>query len=360
MAQELPTLTLLQMETVEENWDKIKFVDLVKLVSGDPTADGRSLMGRAIKAYLGDRKPIYGEYVKKPEVVLTEEQKEYIKNNIFPAGAEKPVTGTVLAREVFNKPNLCGLDLETKAVVAYIKTLPQEISKQNLSDDTDEEYRAPSTLKQITEAVNKYLLTKFDYTQLSAAQKRTFESLLAFVSAPRYLQMMNSYKSKSNRVIFEGEFIRTIYDKPDLTPDDINLCINLCWNYVQMITINRHLDILNERYEIAVQDIDTKISTPLADMITAKTQELKECDNRQQKIINALNSSRSERNKNKKQDSLSLAHLIEWWKDDKERKARINREELRKQEVGEELNRLENMSELKCRIAGFTRSELLN
>jgi hypothetical protein len=351
-----------QKKFVDEHYNKLKFIDLVKQTFNNPELDGRCSEARAIKEHLGDREPIPTAYQRLPSVVLTEEQKEFIANNAkhIKSASGKP-SHTEIARQLFQNRLLGPLSLEARTVSEYLKTLPEEVSGLNKSDDITDEYKAPATYKQLCEKLKEFsVLSEVDYTKLNNNQKRHFDILISFYQSPRFLQMINSYSSKVSRMIFEGEFIRTIYDKPDLTNDELNLCINLAYNYVHMITLNRHKDILDQKYEDSLSDPEAKASQALAEMIKAKSTELKECDARQQQIIKALSGSRAERNKNKVENSLTVASLIEWWKDETERKARIRREELRREEVGRELDRLESMPELKARIIGFTRSELLN
>lgn len=361
MAKNPTLLTEEQKKFIDQNWNKLKFVDLVKQTFQNQELDGRCVEARSIKEYLGDREPIPTAYQRLPSVVLSDDQKEFIINNAkhikSPNGK---VSHTEIARQLFNNRHLGPLSLEARTVLDFLRTLPEEVSGISKADDVTEEYRPPTTVKQAVEKVNEYLLTKYDHTQLNSNQKRSFDTLIAFMGAPRYLQTINSYTSKNNRKMFEGEYVRTVFDKSDLTPDELNLCINLCWNYVQFVTINKRLDLLNERYLTVVGDPDQKITKELSEMVTATAKELNDCDQRQQKLIKDLQGSRSERNKNKTQNALNVASLIEWWKDEKERKARIKREILRQEEVATELDRLESMSEFKCRIIGFTRSELLN
>jgi hypothetical protein len=360
MAKEI-SLTDEQRKFIDSNWNKLKFVDLVKQTYKDEKLDGRSTEGKVVREYLGEREPIPTAYQRLPSVSLTDEQKEFIINNAqHIKSSNGKVSHTEIARQVFNNKTLTPLSLQARTVLDFLKTLPEDVSGLSTADDVTEEYKAPSTVKQVIERINEYLLTKYDHTAINANQRKSFETLISFMNAPRYLQMINSYTSKVSRKIFEGEFVRTVFDKTDSTTDDLNLCINLCWNYVQMITLNRHKTMLDEKYEASMSDPESKVSTALADMIAAKTKELNDCDQRQQKLIKDLQGNRAERNKNKIQNTLTVASLIEWWKDETERKARIRREELRREEVGKELDRMENMPEFKCRIIGFTRSELLN
>ncbi len=353
MAKEKANLNSEQKAFIDSNWSSLKLVELIKRTFNDDTLDGRSNEGKAVADYLGDREPIPLVYQKLPTLELSDTQKEFVTNNC------RSMSATEMSRTLFNNKKLGPLNLETRAVHKFVKTLPEEVSGKSFNDDIHEEYRPPSTLKQIVERVNQFVFTNYVADDLNAQQKKFFETLLGFVRSPRFLQTINSYSSKVNRNIFEGEFIRTVYDKPDLTPDELNLCINLAWSYVQMITTNRHLDMLNERYESVVGDPDNKMSMVLAEMITAKTNELNNCEKRQQALIGDLNVKRSERNKKKGLTSLSIAKVIEVWADETERKKMIRNAELRKEAVSQEIDKIESMADFKAKLMGFSKSELM-
>lgn len=351
----LIVLTEEQKAFIDENWDSMRMPDLVKGTFKDDSLDGRSAESRAVTDYLGDREPVPTSYQKMEPLQLTEENKEYILQNL-----KTGLSATEMARIMFDKPKLSPLSMESRTVYNFIKELPVELKPVNENDQVLEDYKPINTLKQLIDKVNALLFKNYDAEKLNDQQRKHFELIRGFLKAPRFLQMINSYSSRMSRDIFEAEYLRTVYDKPDLTPDELNLCINLCSNYVLMITVNRHLDLLNEKYERMFDDPDAKVSQALAEMIKAKTEELNKCDVRQQKLIDDLQGKRSQRHATKQKSTLSVVDLIEWWQDEKERKKAIEREDLRKLEVSTELDRLENISEVKARIVGFSREELMN
>ena len=66
------------------------------------------------------------------------------------------------------------------------------------------------------------------------------ESCIRFLGAPRFIQVINTYTSGSDRKLFEAEFIRTVWNKPDLTSDELNLYINVCMDYIHLKNISIH------------------------------------------------------------------------------------------------------------------------
>lgn len=352
MAKQAPELTKAQKKFIDENWDKLKLPDLVKGTFKNSSLDGRSFEAKAVKDYLGDREPIPTLAPRLPAITLTPEQEELIKNNARKSSME-------LARLIFNNNHIGPLSLESRTVHNFRKTLPPEITGLD-DDEVSDEYKPSSNYKQIVAKVNEYLMLNLDSDKLNEPQKMALTQLMNFMNSPRYLQMINSYSSRTKRRIFEGEFIRTVWDKLDLTIDDVNLCINLCFNYVHMITINKHKDMLDEKYEYSLADPESKTSVALAEMIKAKTAELKNCDERQQKLLQDLSSTRSARNKNKPSNDISVAKLIDWWKQEEERKKAIKFAQIREQAIKDEVENLDTMNDIYCRIMGISKSELVN
>jgi len=351
-------LTQEQRDYADENYDKMPFKVLIRKMFNNESLDPRYAEGRAVKMYLSSqgKKPV--KNFSEKSIDLSDEQKEFINNNIAHQ------TAYSIAQVVWKNPSLSPKSFQFKAVVEYIKSNPELDyilkNKDGNYEEIEGEYKSPNTLRQMCEIVNSYLRTNFVHTELNSYQKKNFEFLINAMNSPRYLQMINSYTSGESRRIFEGEFVRTAFDKPDLTYDDINLCVNLCWNYVQHITINKHLDMLNIRYSEIVGDPESKLSVSLAEMIKSKTKELHDCDTRQQRIIADLQGTRDKRNGSRGLSKLTVASLLEFWKEETERRKLIERQEIRRQEVAEEVDRLESMDEFKARIMGFTKSELIN
>ena len=54
-------------------------------------------------------------------------------------------------------------------------------------------------------------------------------SCIKFLGAPRFIQVINTYSGSEDRRLFEAEFIRSVWDKPDLTSEELNLYINVTY-----------------------------------------------------------------------------------------------------------------------------------
>ena len=76
-------------------------------------------------------------------------------------------------------------------------------------------------------------------------QKKMCEKLLFYLKSPRFVHFINQYSTIADRDLFESEFVRTVWDKPDLTNDELNLYITVCTNYVRQKHIQQRIDRLN-------------------------------------------------------------------------------------------------------------------
>jgi hypothetical protein len=341
-------LTEEQKKYVLDNWSAVPLLELTRIAFNNPNAKGTSAEGIAIRKFLGSKKPKTSAW-EKVEVQLTEANKEFIKNNPL----MRPIE---ISRVIFSNPKIEPLSRPVLTVREYQDSLKQEnVDNQDLPA---EEYTPPTHLVHVVNKINTFVHKDLKLEAMPMNQKKMAESLRNFLRAPRFLQMINAYVSNKNRRVFEEEFVRAVWDKPDLTPDELNLYINLCSNYVQMITILRHLDLLNERYEKDIFNTDKNVSQSLAEMIKAKTDELNKCDKRQSELVNDLQGKRSVRMKERKGASTNIANLIEWFRDYENRRTALAWAEKEAKETEEELNKLISLPDMKAQILGLSESEL--
>jgi hypothetical protein len=337
-----------QKQFILRNWQDTDLLSLTKEVFNNEKLTGRSKEVKWVQKFLASRKL-------KSEISpsLTDSQKELIKNSI------ESMTPHEIAKIIFNNSNLDKVSKEVGLVATYAKQLG--IKNQFPHEDyATEEYRPPDQLSAVVTKVNKYLRKKLSLTDMPTIQRKNMEAIRDFIHAPRFLYSINSYVAQKSRDMFEGEFIRTIFDKPDLTTDELNLCITLCQLYVMDVTLQRQLDMLNMKYEEVLNDPDGKLTQALSDMVKAKSTELKECNKTRTELVKFLSGARSERQKRSAGSQASLARLIEWFRDAQERKKALERAELQATEDDQEVKRLEEISETKARILGISKSELLH
>jgi hypothetical protein len=177
------------------------------------------------------------------------------------------------------------------------------------------------------------------------------EKLGINLSNSRFLKIINNYLNETDRVLFEHEFIRLTWDKPDLTADELNLYLNACKEVINLEVISSHLNKLNDMFDIA--DDQTEMSVRLAEIIKAKSQEYHQCETRIENLTKKLQGDRSERMKKSQKENASFLSIVQLFQEEEERKNMIRIAEMQKIAVKEESKRLEGMAEWKARILGI-------
>ena len=173
----------------------------------------------------------------------------------------------------------------------------------------------------------------------------------------RFLKIINNYLNESDRVLFEHEFVRLTWDKPDLTADELNLYLNACKEVINLEVISSHLNKLNDMFDIA--DDQTDMSVRLAEIIKAKSQEYHQCETRIENLTKKLQGDRAERMKKSQKENASFLSIVQLFQEEEERKNMIRIAEMQKLAVKEESERLEGMAEWKARILGIGPSDVI-
>ena len=195
-----------------------------------------------------------------------------------------------------------------------------------------------------------------DEKTLKRSDKENLNALEKFLSSPRFVDLMNTYTCKDAK-LFEGEFIRAVWDKPDLTTDEVNLYINVCVDYVNLKTIQKNMDKLNRMFD-EVED-QTEMSVKLAEILKAKSSEYHQCEQRQESLIKKLNGDRSVRMKNKQDRYASLLNLVQSFQEQEERNRMIEIAEKQKLLVDKEIDKIESMDSWKARVMGLRREDVM-
>lgn len=337
-------------------------LELIKIAFPDrPELDGRCKEGREIKEFLATRQiKAKGAQVYTPKEIaeLTEEQREFIANNVATMSAVE------LGRTLFNNPQLSNLNQEIRSINEYIKTLDNKVVYQNTEEVPTGEYKSPKTFERMLQRTNRYIHEGIDKDKATAKQKKEINSLIGYVNTYRFSHQINTYKTQTDRELFESSFIRYTHDKADLTQEEVDQYIILSNEVVISSNIQRRSEklqtLLDESTDNSDETANVKISMSLIEAINTAQNEYNQCVNRQQKLLNDLKEKRSDRLKNQIKENASIINLVQMWKDEDSRVRLIKLAELRKELVKGEIERLSSMDEVKARILGLTDDEILN
>jgi hypothetical protein len=326
---------------------------------GTENADGRTKEGRIVKQFLASRDMTarsLHDYVPKVKIELTEEHEEYIANNA------NLMRGYEIARVIFQDVSLSHVSQEARTVNEYIRTLDMSVSSFNEEVEVVEnEYKPPKTSTQALNKANKYVLNGIDKERVTAKQKKDLSSLIGYLHTFRFLHQINSYDNTTNRELFESSFVRYTYDKNDLTQEEVDQYILLSAEVCIASNIQRRVEHLQRLLDDTANNTEgTRISMSLVEAINTAQNEYNQCVNRQHKLLGDLKQKRSDRLSKKMDNSASILNLVEAWKDEETRIQMIELADRQKGSLENEIEKLADMDDLKCRILGISKDEALN
>jgi hypothetical protein len=350
------TLTENQKEAVLKAWhmdsaNPPSIKQLVDTLYPHMGLDGRSKQGKAIKEFLSTfslAPKTTAPPERQPDYQLNHAETEFIRNNFVSMKTME------MAKHLWG-PQATPLDRESRALVNFLKELnyrPED--NENQVEENGDMFVPPKTYTKCLNLVNQYAYNVIDFHNASEKEKRGVETLIRYLHSPRFVHTINSYQSKRHHELFLSEFIRTTYDKPDLTADELNLYINLCCDYVLGIMIQREIEMLSETMREILEDPDKKrnLTDGFSKTISAKTQEYNDCLKRQKDLVKELNGTRSARLNKQANMNHSVLSLVEYWREEKKRQKMVHVASMKKQLVGEEINKLLSVDSIRCEIFG--------
>ena len=336
-------------------------LELIKLAFPDKNIDGRSKEGRAVKAFLASqnlRARGAHEYQVKDEIELSDEDKEFIKNNLQTMKANE------MSRYIFKNRTLGPLSKETRTVNDYIKTLePEEEQEpyQETGEIPSNEYRPPTPPNLAISKINKYVLNGVNKEKISGQRKAEINSLIEYLSTYRFIHQINSYAAQTDRDLFESSFIRYTNDKHDLSQEEVDQYIVLSCEVVIASNIQRRVQRLQELLDNVAEDTEgRRIAMSLVESISSAQTEYNQSVNRQHKLLGDLKEKRSDKLKSQIKENASILNLVQAWRDEESRQKMILLAERRKKVINEEIDKLESLDEFKGKIMGLTKNEGLN
>ena len=338
------------------NGGTTKLKDIIEKVAG-VGVDGRSRKGVAIKKYLASLSlnPLGAQvYVKKADgFTLTASQKDYIRQHAI---QNKPLE---IARELFQKPTMSNLAIEARSVLAFYSSLDPALRFVKDSDNDSSKYNPPKTHEQALARINRYVYEGFDKEKLTQKQQTCLTAIIKYTHVHQYLYTIRQFSTSEEQELFESSFIRFCYDKSDLTEEEINLYINWCVDIINCARIQKELDMLISTRDDIVAETQ-KMPMAIVESIGACRDDLDKNLKRQKSTADSLQGKRVERISKKNKESASLVQLVDMWKNEEKRKQFIAVAEVRKKRLGEEIDRLSSMEDIRFQLWGVSKEELLN
>tara|TARA_Y100000591_G_C21697724_1_gene626610 strand:- start:97 stop:1002 length:906 start_codon:yes stop_codon:yes gene_type:complete len=287
---------------------------------------------------------------KAKKIKLSTEQKDLIVEY-----ARDKLSSLQIAQLIFQDREVKNLSMEQRVVADFLKVNSPDYIRPDKEVERVE-YKPPETIDKVLKMVNEYSHQELDLKKLKRYEKECLDTTKKYLSSPRFVQLMNNYNCEDSN-LFQAEYIRAVWDKPDLTADEINLYINVCVDYVNLKTIQRNMEKINQMFD-EVED-QTEMSVKLAEILKAKSAEYHQCEQRQESLIKKLNGDRSARMKNKQDKFASLLNLVQSFQEEEERNRMIEIAEKQKLLVEDEVDKIEDMESWKSRVLGLRKEDVL-
>jgi len=328
--------------------------EIVRVVFDNPDIDGRSKQGRMVRAYMieSNLKFETSRKSKKEDLVITEVQRKFII-----AQANNGMSSLKIAELMFPDKEVKPLSQEQRTVFAIIQEVNPDYSPSNDGDVGLSSYVAPKSISRVIKKINDATGGEMNEDKINRQHKICIEKLGINLNNSRFLRVMNNYISKPDRDLFEDEFIRLTWDKPDLTSDEINLYLNVCKEIINLEVVSKHLNKLNDMFEIANEQ--DEMSVRLSEIIKAKSSEYHQCETRIENLTKKLQGDRSVRMQSRHKENASILSLVQYFQDEEERVNMVKIAEMQKALVKDEAHRLEGMAEWKSRVLGISQEDVI-
>lgn len=340
-----------KQKILEEFQKDPSIINITRIVFDDNELDGRSKEGRSVIKFLAENglKIQTTKHEKAKEVNLNVDQTEQVIDM-----AERGMNTSEIADILFNK-RVKRLSNEWRAVNAILSQKEEE-SKDGQQDSTYN-YIAPQALSRIIKKINDSTGYGLEESRMSRNQRHCCDKLKINLNNSRFVAIVNNYTSPRDKELFEQEFIRLTWDKPDLTADELNLYMNVAKEIINLELITGHLQKLNDMFESA--DDQDEMTVRLAEIIKAKSSEYHQCESRIENLTKKLQGDRGQRLANKQKETASFLSIVQLFQEEEERKNMVRIAEMQKQIVKQEAEKLEGMSAWKARVLGIGIEDVL-
>jgi hypothetical protein len=329
---------------------------VTKKLFNDENEKGSTVRGRALRKYWIEEGLSYKTKVKKRVVkhFLTDDEKSFVKQHYCPE-----VTKLEVGQLLWPKDSKSKGFPETDKFIALCEYITKEFpAAVNMRDDAaGEKYTPPRILSTAIKRLNKVASTEFEVEKMNLRDRKCIEKLITYLNAPRFVQVIGSYVTRQSRELFESEYIRSTWDKPDLTSDELNLYVNVCMDYVNIKEIEQQKQKLNLMFDDTEGQND--LTMRLTEMLKTKAEEYNQCINRIDKMLAKLNGERAKRVANQQQRNASVISLVQLFQDEEERKLMIKMADMQKQAVRKEADEVEKMSDWKARVLGVSKEDAI-
>ncbi len=361
----VPVLTPDQIQLVEQNYT-LNIRELVRLVFNDNALTLRSdpevkAVKQALASVGKHVNPVPSPKEAEQLAELTEENKEYIRNNL------KDSSGPLeIARTIYDNPNLLPSSKQCQAIYLYCRQIdPNYKRDEEMTEETD--YQPPRTLNILIGKVNKYASNKnaggkalFDPGKLTPSQTQQLEALHSYMKMPLFKVEADKFVKKIDRDVFESTFISNCWDKSDLPSEHVIQFIQLSSMIVKYNQIDRMMQKVDLRVS-AMLDDNTRLSMTDVDALSGLQEKGTAAMKQINALIKSLTGERARITDEKRLGNASMHNLVQAWKNEEDRRKIIQLAERRqKAALKQEVERLSSMDALKIELFGLSKSDIVS
>ena len=322
-------------------------INITKIVFDDESLDGRSKEGRAVTKFLAKNglKAKTTKREKQKEINLSDEQL-----NIVDSMRRDGFNTSEIADILFNR-TVPRLSTEWRAVNEALHQEREEPKEEQAN------YVPPNAVSRIIKKINDSTGYGLEEGKMSRTQITCCDKLRINLSNSRFVAIVNNYTNPRDKDLFEQEFIRLTWDKPDLTADELNLYMNVAKEIINLELITGHLQKLNDMFESA--DDQDEMTVRLAEIIKAKSSEYHQCESRIENLTKKLQGDRGARLAKKQKETASFLSIVQLFQEEEERKNMVRIAEMQKEIIKKEAEKLEGMAAWKARVLGIGIEDVL-
>lgn len=344
--------------------ERTNIYDMIKVAWGK-TARPSSPEGLAVRRFLADQNIKISiptkEQNEEAKYALDKNQKEFIRSNM------DKMKALDLAKILYQGEIIKKDDIRINLIQDYVNSFKGQ-NKEIYDDGTVSDgyipcNSAPEALKRIKEYVSNTEDWNNSFVNLTEKQKKCCRVLKEYLNNLRFVTQINTFSSPDYRNLFESTFIRCVYDKFDLTEEEVDQYIMYATEVVNDLQLTKSKNSLQSELDRIVDgdsDEERKMSANYVEYISALSKERNECIKRQNSLLDALKQKRSDKMANQKGKQISIVDLVEAWKQEDERQKLVKFAEDRKEKLRRAIEEYNNMDDVRARIFGISQEEVLN
>lgn len=266
-----------------------------------------------------------------------------------------------IAKKIFDNEDLKTLCNEHRTVTNYLKSLPPAV-RERIAPVESKSYRPPKTHIEAIARVNRCILNCISKEDAEKENiKRCMHKLIEYLHSRRISNDCDHIKEVRDKELYEDTLIKYIWDKPDLSQEDIDSYCNVAIKSIDYTKLVREENQIVESIENNLADTEgQKINTSLYEQLEYIRKRKDQCIDDQEKIKKALAGSRADRNKGKLGKKATFLDMIQLVQDGSKRQNILSLMDKYKDEMKKEIGRLSSMDSLDFEISGVDPAELLN